>query len=93
MLTRAKRRSDRTRVATLNCRTLLNDSALGELDITLSDNNIALCALQEVRRDGFMSTLTENYKIYWFGEGSGHRGVGFAIHKRYVHSKSSTPHS
>ena len=85
MMTRARRRCDRTRLATLNCRTLLNDRTLDDLDLTLSDNNIALCALQEVRRDGFMNTVTDNYKIYWFGEGSGHRGVGFALHKRYVH--------
>ena len=85
MLTRARRRCNRTRLATLNCRTLLSDETLADLDITLSDNNIALCALQETRRDGYMSTLTNNYKIYWFNEGSGHRGVGFALHKRYVH--------
>ena len=47
--------------------------------------NIALCALQETRRDGFTSTFSNNYKIYWFGKGSGQRGVGFAIHKDYVH--------
>ena len=46
---------------------------------------IMICALQETRRDGFMSTLTENYKIYWYGECSGHRGVGFAVHKKFVH--------
>ena len=85
MLTRARRRCDRTRLATLNCRTLLADETLADLDITLSDNNVALCALQEVRRDGFTSTLTDNYKIYWFGEGSVQRGVGFALPKRYVH--------
>ena len=85
MLTRARKRSDRTRLATLNCRTLLADCTLHDLDATLSDNNIALCALQEVRRDGFLNTSTKNYKIYWFGEGSGQRGVGFALHKNYIH--------
>ena len=38
-----------------------------------------------MRRDGYMNTVTDNYKIYWFGEDSGHRGVGFALHKRYFH--------
>ena len=38
-----------------------------------------------MRRDGFTSTFTDNFKIYWFGEGSGQRGVGFALHKQYVH--------
>ena len=85
MLTRARKRCVRTRLATLNCRTLLADETLDDLDVTLSDNNVGLCALQETRRDGFTSTLTTNYKIYWFGEGSGQRGVGFALHKRYVH--------
>ena len=85
MLTRARRRCDRTRLATLNCRTLLADETLADLDVTLSDNGIALCALQETRRDGFSSMCTTNYKIYWYGECSGHRGVGFALHKSYVH--------
>ena len=44
-----------------------------------------LCALQEVRRDGFMSTTTEHFKVYWYGEGSSHRGVGFAVPKKYAH--------
>ena len=85
MLTRARRRCDRTRLATLNCRTLLASETLGDLDVTLSDNGIALCALQETRRDGFKSMYTTNYKIYWYGECSGQRGVGFALHKSYVH--------
>lgn len=85
MLTRARRRSDRTRIATLNCRTLLADETLTELDITLTENNVSICALQEVRRDGFMSMATKNYKIYWFGECSGRGGVGFAVHNKFVH--------
>ena len=85
MLTRARKRCNRTRFATLNCRTLLADETLADLDATLTDHNIALCALQETRRDGFTSMCTTNYKIYWFGECSGHRGVGFALHKSYLH--------
>ena len=85
LLTRARKRRDRTRLATLNCRTLLADETLDDLDVTLSDNNIALCALQETRRDGFTSICTNNFKIYWYGESSGQRGVGFALHKSYVH--------
>ena len=85
MLTRSRRRCNRTRIATLNCRTLLSDETLADLDITLSENGISLCALQEVRRDGFKSVNTNNYAIYWFGECSGHRGVGFAVHKSFVH--------
>ena len=56
-----------------------------DLDITLSENGISLCALQEVRRDGFKGVNTNNYAVYWFGECSGHRGVGFAVHKSFVH--------
>ena len=85
VLKRARKRIDRTRLATLNCRTLLDDSTLADLDITLTENNIALCALQETRRDGCLSVLTDNYKIYWYGECSGHRGVGFAVHRKFVH--------
>ena len=85
ILTRAKRRCNRTRIATLNCRTLLADETLADLDVTLSENGIALCALQETRRDGFQSMFTNNYKIYWFGECPGHWGVGFAVHKKYIH--------
>jgi len=85
VLTRARKRSDRTRIATLNCRTLLADETLTELDITLTEKNVALCALQEVRRAGFMSVSTRNYKVYWFGECSGRSGVGFAVHSKFVH--------
>ena len=85
LLTRARKRCDRTRIATLNCRTLLANESLEDLDITLTENKVTLCALQEVRRDGFTSMFTDNFKIYWFGEGSGQRGVGFALHKHYVH--------
>ena len=50
-----------------------------------TENTVTICALQEVCRDGFTSTFTENFKVYWFDEGSGQRGVGFALHKHYVH--------
>ena len=75
----------RTRLATLNCRTLLADELLDDLDDSLSKNNISVCALQEVRRNGLLSTYTKNYKVYWFGECKGHFGVGFAVHKKYEH--------
>ena len=57
MLTRARRRCDRTRLATLNCRTLLADETLADLDVTLSDNGIALCALQETRLVIFLEVV------------------------------------
>ena len=85
VLTRARRRRDRTRIATLNCRTLLADETLTELDITLTENNVSVCALQEVRRVGFMSQTSKNYKIFWFGEHPGRGGVGFAVHTKFVH--------
>ncbi len=85
MLTRARRRSDRTRIGTLNCRTLLADDTLTELDITLTENNVSVCALQEVRRSGLLSKSSQNYKIFWFGEHTGRGGVGFAVHNKYVH--------
>ena len=56
VLTRAKRRCDRTRFATLNCRTLNANLTLDDLDITLSEHGIVLCALQETRREGFSHT-------------------------------------
>ena len=68
MLKRARKRTDRTRIATLNCRTLLADETLDDFDVTLMKNQIDLCALQETRRDGFMSASTENFKIFWYGE-------------------------
>ena len=85
VLKRARKRRDRTRIATLNCRTLLADETLTELDITLTENNVSVCALQEVRRTGLMSQMTKNYKIFWFGEHPGRGGVGFAVHKKFVH--------
>ena len=90
MLKRTRKRTDRTRIATLNCRTLLADEALDDLDVTLMKNQIDLCALQETRRDGFMSASTENFKIFWYSECSGHRGVGVAVHKKYAHLVSNT---
>ena len=85
MMKRTRKRCGRTRVGTLNCRTLLADETLTELDLTLTENNIMLCALQEVRRNGCLSARTMNYTIYWFGECSGHGGVGFAVHNKIVH--------
>lgn len=85
VLKRARKRCERTRLATLNCRTLLADELLDDLDVSLTEKDIAICALQEVRRDGFLSKRTTNYEIYWYGECSGSRGVGFAVHKKYAH--------
>lgn len=85
LMKRTRKRCDRTRVSTLNCRTLLADVTLDDLDATLIASDIAVCALQEVRRDGSLSTTTSHYKIYWYGEHSGRGGVGFAVHKKYVH--------
>ena len=89
MLTRARKRSDRTRLATLNCRTLLADDTLDDVDVTLTNHQVDICGLQETRRDGFMSILTANFKIWWYGECSGHRGVGIAVHKKYAHLVSN----
>ena len=89
VLKRSRKRCDRTRLATLNCRTLLTDETLDDLDDSLTKKGISICALQETRRDGLLSTYTKNYKIFWYGECSGHRGVGFAVHKRYVHLVSA----
>ena len=69
---------------------MLADETLNDLDVTLSDNNVAPCALQEIRRDGVMSTLTDNYKVYWFGEGSGQRGVGYFTSVMFILSKPYT---
>ena len=52
LMKRTRKRCDRTRVGTLNCRTLLADLTLDNLDATLIASDIAVCALQEVRRDG-----------------------------------------
>jgi len=94
MLTRVLQRPHkdrpRTRIQTLNCRTLLDDERLCELDAALAEKNIDMCALQETRRDGFFSTTSDNYMIFTFGESSGHRGIGFAIHKRYAHLITET---
>ena len=89
MLTRVLQRPHkdrlRTCIQTLNCRTLLDDQRLDDLDDALTNKNIDICALQETRRDGFFNTTSKNYSIYTFGEYSGHRGVGVAIHKHYAH--------
>ena len=82
---RVLKRQSRTRISTVNCRTLLDDSRLDELDSALSNKHIDICALQEIRRNGFYTTNTSNYCIYTFGECSGHRGVGFAVHKKFSH--------
>ena len=89
MLPRVLQRPDkhrpRSRVQTLNCRTLLDDARLIDLDVALTEKNIDMCALQETRRDGFFSNSSENYTILTFGECSGRSGVGFAVHKRLAH--------
>ena len=85
VLTRARKRKNRFRIGTLNCRTLLDDTTLSDLDITLSENNISICALQEVRRKGLESQSTKNYQVFWYGEQSGYGCVGFAVSKKYVH--------
>ena len=86
MLTRLLQRphKDRllTRIQTFNCRTLLDDQRLDDLDVALTEKKIDVCALQETRCDGFLATTTKNYSIFTFGECSGKNGVGFAIHKR-----------
>jgi len=81
VLKRSRKRYNRTRLATLNCGTLLADETLDDLDDSLNEKSISICALQETRRDGLLSTYTNNYKIFWYGECSGHRGVGFSVHK------------
>ena len=89
VLQRAHHNRNRTRVLTFNCRTLLADVRLQELDYALTEKGILICALQETRRDGFKSETTENYEFFWYGECSGHRGVGFVIHKSIRHLVSS----
>ena len=79
----------RTRIGTLNCRTLLSDDRMSELDLALTGKGLDICALQETRRVGCLSFLTENYKVFYYGECSGKGGVGFAIHKRLLHLISS----
>ena len=85
VLQRSKNNCLRTCIQTFNCRTLLDDERLDELDSALSKKGIDICALQETRRDGFFRISTDNFVVYTFGECSGHRGVGFAIHKRLAH--------
>ena len=58
---------------------------MSELDTALTDKGMDICALQETRRDGFLSFKTENYQVYYYGECIGKGGVGFAIHKRFLH--------
>ena len=90
VLQRASDGRDRTRIGTLNCRTLLADERLLELDAALTAKGMDICALQETRRGGFMSFKTENYEVFYFGECSGKGGVGIAVHKRFLHLISST---
>ena len=85
VLKRSRKRFDRTRLATLNCRTLLAEEKLDDLDVSLTEKRVTICALQETRRDGFLSTNTKNFKIFWYGECSGKRGVVFAVHKKLIH--------
>ena len=90
VLQRARGGRDRTRIGTLNCRTLLADERMFELDAALTAKGIDICTLQETRRDGFMSFKTENYEVFYFGECSGKSGVGIAVHKRFLHLISAT---
>ena len=85
VLQRAADGRKRTRLGTLNCRTLLDDVRMLELDSALTAKGMDICALQETRRDGFMSFKTEHYEVYYYGECSGKGGVGIAIHKRFLH--------
>ena len=90
VLQRPRKHRPRTRISSLNCRTLLDDVRLIDLDAALTEKNIDMCALQETRRDGFTTTSSDNYAIFTFGECSGCSGVGFAIHKRFAHLLVST---
>ena len=86
VLQRPRNNKPRTLIATISCRTLFDDDErLDELDAALSEKHIDFCTLQETRCDGFFVTPTINFDIHTFGECSGQRGVGFAIHKRYSH--------
>ena len=85
VLQRPNNKRRRTRILSFNCRTLLDDERLTELDSALTKKGIDMCALQETRRDGFFVVPTDNYFVYTFGECSGSLGVGFAIHKRLAH--------
>ena len=89
ILQRARNGHDRTRIGTLNCRTLLSDARMFELDTALMAKGMDICALQETRRDGFLSFKTDNYIVYYFGECSGKNGVGIAVHNRFTHLISS----
>ena len=89
ILQRARDGHDRTRIGTLNCRTLLSDARMFELDTALMAKGMDICALQETRRDGFLSFKTDNYIVYYFGECSGKNGVGIAVHNRFTHLISS----
>ena len=58
-------------MATLNWRTLLTDETLDDLDVSLTEKGVSICALQETPRDGFLSANTEHFNIFWYGERSG----------------------
>ena len=60
-----------------------------EFDTALTAKGIDICALQEIRRDGFFTFKTENYVVHYFGECSGRYGVGFAVHERLEHLTSA----
>ena len=64
ILYRARDGRDRTRIGTLNCRTLLADERMCELDAALTAKGMDICVLQETRRDGFLSFKTENYTSF-----------------------------
>jgi len=83
ILQRAHRGRDRTRIGTLTVgRCLPTWEYLNLMQLT------AKGALQETRRDSFMSFRTENYEVFYFGECSGSRSVGIAVHKRFLHSST-----
>ena len=71
VLQRYSKNRTRTRLQTINCRTLLDDIRLDELDDALNKKGIDICALQETRCNGFMKTTTSNFCIFTYGERSG----------------------
>ena len=75
----------RTRITTFNCRTLLDDQRLCDLDDALTEKHIDICALQGTRRDGFFKTTTKDYSKVTYGECSGKLGVGFFLFTNGMH--------
>ena len=72
VLKRPQKNHTRVQIQTLNCRTLLDDERLDELNAALTKNGIDICALQETWRDRFFKTCSNNYSIFTFGECSSH---------------------